>query len=217
MARSVADDEKNHLRAILRECRASLPQQAARSRSLAVQRLLLGSALYRAACGLVLYAAKDNEVATAELLQAALASGRTVMLPRWNRGRGEIEAAIVDDPATLNPGKFGILEPPAGARAVSADAVSGALVCVPGLAFGTEGQRLGRGGGHYDRFLAALGPEAVTVGLAYSFQLLDRVPEGPMDRRLNFIVTESAVLRCAGASRPVGAAAEQGGKPGWFG
>jgi 5-formyltetrahydrofolate cyclo-ligase len=217
MARSVADDKKKYLRAILRECRASLPETGARTRSLAVERVLLGSELYRATRAVVLYAAKDNEVATAELAADALGSGRSVMLPRWNRARGEIEAAVVDDPAALILGKFGILEPPVSARSIDANALAGALVCVPGLAFGPAGQRLGRGGGHYDRFLAALGPEAVTVGLAYSFQLLDGVPEGPTDRRLNFIVTESALHRCAGVSRPAGAAADQGGKPGWFG
>jgi 5-formyltetrahydrofolate cyclo-ligase len=217
MARSVADDKKKYLRAILRECRASLPQAAVRERSLAVERILLGSELYRDASAVALYAAKDNEVATAELLAQALASGRTVMLPRWNRARGEIEAVVVDDPATLTSGKFGILEPPAGARTVAGGALGETLVCVPGLAFGPAGQRLGRGGGHYDRFLAALGPEAITVGLAYSFQLLEGVPEGPTDRRLNFIVTESALHRCAGASIVAGVAADQGGKPGWFG
>ncbi len=217
MARSVADDKKKYLRAILRECRASLPEPGARARALAVGRILFGSELYRAASAVALYAAKDNEVATAELLAGALGSGRTVMLPRWNRARGEIEAAVVDDPAALVPGKFGILEPPAGARTIAAGALAGALVCVPGLAFGPAGQRLGRGGGHYDRFLAALSPEAITVGLAYSFQLLDGVPEGPTDRRLNFIVTEFALHRCGGLSRPAGAAADQGGKPGWLG
>jgi 5-formyltetrahydrofolate cyclo-ligase len=124
---------------------------------------------------------------------------------------------VVSDPGALVRGKFGILEPPAHARAIAPAALGGALVCVPGLAFGIEGQRLGRGGGHYDRFLAALSPEAVTVGLAYSFQLLDRVPEGPSDRRLNFIVTESALYRRPSAPRSGWAAADQGGRPGWFG
>jgi 5-formyltetrahydrofolate cyclo-ligase len=217
MARSVADDRKTYLRAILRECRASMPQAGARARALAAQRIVLASELYRGARAIALYAAKDNEVATAELLADALESGRSVMLPRWNRARGEIEAAIVDDPAALVSGKFGVLEPPAGARAISAGALAGTLVCVPGLAFGPAGQRLGRGGGHYDRFLAALSPEAITVGLAYSFQLLDGVPEGPTDRRLNFIVTESALHRCAGVLGPAGAAADRGGRPGWIG
>jgi hypothetical protein len=75
-------------------------------------------------------------------------------------------------------------------------------VCVPGVAFGLEGQRLGRGGGHYDRFIGQLGGEAITVGLAFSFQLLDRIPETGLDRRLNFIVTESEVHRACEAPLP---------------
>ena len=77
-----------------------------------------------------------------------------------------------------------------------------ALICVPGVAFGPAGQRLGRGGGYYDRSIAALAPQTVTAGLAYSFQVLDRLPESPDDRRLGLIVTESAVHRAA-ATLPV--------------
>jgi 5-formyltetrahydrofolate cyclo-ligase len=216
MARTVAEDEKKYLRAILSDCRASLPAAGAHLRAAAVQRVLLESGLYRAARSVLLYASKDNEVDTGALLADAMGSGRAVMLPRWCSVRGEIEAAIVTDTTQLTAGKFGILEPPASARTVSADALAGALVCVPGLAFGPQGQRLGRGGGHYDRFLAALSPEAITVGLAYSFQLLDRVPEGPLDRRLNFVVTESALLCASDASRRTAAAAVQGGTPGWL-
>jgi 5-formyltetrahydrofolate cyclo-ligase len=216
MARPVAEDEKKYLRAILSDCRASLPQAGAHLRAAAVQRVLLKSGLYRAARGVLLYASKDNEVDTRALLADALGSGRAVMLPRWRGEHGGIEAAIVTDSAGLTAGKFGILEPPASARTVSATTLARTLVCVPGLAFGPQGQRLGRGGGHYDRFLAALSPEAITVGLAYSFQLLDRVPEGPRDRRLNFIVTESALLRASDASHRAGAAAGQGGTPGWI-
>jgi 5-formyltetrahydrofolate cyclo-ligase len=61
------------------------------------------------------------------------------------------------------------------------------------VAFSHTGQRLGRGGGYFDRALAALGPLTITAGLAYSFQLLDWLPQSPNDRRLDLIFTESAV------------------------
>ena len=69
-----------------------------------------------------------------------------------------------------------------------------ALICVPGVAFSLSGQRLGRGGGYYDRLLAAVHPQAITAGLAYSFQVLDRLPQSPQDRRLGLIVTASAFM-----------------------
>ena len=78
--------------------------------------------------------------------------------------------------------------------------MAGAVVFVPGLAFGAQGQRLGRGGGFYDRFLASTGPGITTVGLGYSFQVLEWLPEEPWDRRLDYVVTERAIHqpRCSG-------------------
>lgn len=61
-------------------------------------------------------------------------------------------------------------------------------VC-PGLAFTEKGERLGFGGGWYDRFLAAAKPAARAYGTAYSFQIRPWLPQGPWDRRLDGVVT----------------------------
>src|SRR5580658_8942430 len=218
MEKTVADDKK-HLRAILSDCRAALAPELAAKLSAAVQRRVLASDLYRDARAIVLYAAQQaghQEVATSLLLVHALGSGRAVFFPRLDpridhdheRGRDgvvrRIVAARVRDAGDLVPGAFGILEPPAGAEIAALSALGSAstLICVPGLAFTLQGDRLGRGGGHYDRFLAEVGPEAISVGFAYSFQLLDRIPHEEFDRRLNFIVTESNVHRACEAPLP---------------
>jgi 5-formyltetrahydrofolate cyclo-ligase len=65
------------------------------------------------------------------------------------------------------------------------------VVVVPGLAFTADGRRLGQGGGHYDRFLARLRPDCVTVGAAFAEQLLDDLPTDPHDARLDFVVTDA--------------------------
>lgn len=61
------------------------------------------------------------------------------------------------------------------------------LIIVPGLAFDSEGYRLGYGGGYYDTFLAEH-PNAYTVGVAYPFQLVDQVPTEPHDAILDQII-----------------------------
>ncbi|HYB91725.1 MAG TPA: 5-formyltetrahydrofolate cyclo-ligase [Candidatus Binataceae bacterium] len=209
-------DQKKYLRAVIRECRDALAEEAARRLSTEVQRRLLSAAEYRSAAAVVLYAAKDNEVATDLICEDALGSGRRVYFPRFDRERGLLDAVRVESRGDLGPGAFGILEPPSASEAAAPASLAGALICVPGLAFAPDGGRLGRGGGHYDRFLAEFAPEAITIGLAYSFQLLDRIPLRRFDRRLNIIVTESAIHRACDAPLPARGAADRGGTPGWI-
>ena len=64
------------------------------------------------------------------------------------------------------------------------------VVVVPGLAFARDGRRLGRGRGHYDRFLAGVAPGCLRVGVAFSEQLVDDIPMAAHDVRLDAVVTD---------------------------
>jgi 5-formyltetrahydrofolate cyclo-ligase len=209
MAKRVAD-EKTTLRRILAECRSGLPAARAAQMSALVQHNLIETRRYAEAACVILYASKDNEVATELIFEHAIVSGRLVFYPRIVPGTHQLTLVRVQTLAELQPGEFGILEPTGAEIARDAD-LERALICVPGVAFGPAGQRLGRGGGYYDRLIAALSPQTITVGLAYSFQVLDRLPEAPSDRRLGLIVTESAVRGAAGSSPAVGARMDSGG------
>ena len=78
-------------------------------------------------------------------------------------------------------------------RVVPGDVDPAALdvVVVPGLAFTVDGRRLGQGGGHYDRFLARVRADCLTVGAAYAEQLVDDLPTEPHDVRLDLVVTDA--------------------------
>jgi len=65
------------------------------------------------------------------------------------------------------------------------------LILVPGLAFTRDGQRLGRGGGYYDRYLAALPSVAMKLGVCFQFQLVDSLPLEAHDQRVHAVVTEN--------------------------
>jgi 5-formyltetrahydrofolate cyclo-ligase len=175
-----------------------------------VQHNLIDTPCYADAASVVLYAATDNEVATDIVFAHAIASGRLVLYPRVVPDTHHLNLVRVETRADLQPGAFGILEPTGAEIARYAD-LERALICVPGVAFGPAGQRLGRGGGYYDRLITALAPQTVTAGLAYSFQVLDWLPESAGDRRLGLIVTESNVHRAAGGVPAAGAAMDSGG------
>ncbi len=73
---------------------------------------------------------------------------------------------------------------------------AGDLLLAPGLAFDRSGGRLGRGAGYYDRALEAAAALELTVfGLAYSFQVVKRVPQEPHDRRMAGVITEEGCYR----------------------
>jgi len=210
----VADD-KQSLRTIFARSREALDRSAAERLSASIQRRLIDWDGYRHSGAILLYAAAGGEVATDALFADALAAGKSVFYPRLNASRDRVEIVALGDRASLRPGAYGILEPQGEELAKPGD-LDRLLICVPGLAFSVAGVRLGRGGGHYDRLLAVLAPPAVTVGLAYSFQLLDELPSKSHDRRLDFIVTESA-LHPTGVDAPALARSgtDKGGTPRW--
>jgi 5-formyltetrahydrofolate cyclo-ligase len=75
------------------------------------------------------------------------------------------------------------------------------VVVAPGLAFDREGNRLGYGGGHYDRFLDRLG-DAARVVIGFHAQLVGSVPSGPNDRRVDLIVTDHETVICSSPPGP---------------
>jgi len=180
--------------------------------SRSIQNHVLSFEPYRAARAVVLYASKDNEVLTDSILADALGAGRAVYYPRLDRAREQLRLVQVLDASDLRPGAFGICEPSAR-DALDLNDLGDAVVCVPGLGFSPSGQRLGRGGGHYDRLIAQMGPAVVTVGLAYSFQLLERMPQRPHDQRLDFVITESAVHAAERQAQAPWTQTHEGGVP----
>jgi 5-formyltetrahydrofolate cyclo-ligase len=147
---------------------------------------------WRAAKVVCLYVAFKQELGTNPLLQAVLDEGKVLALPRTHPD-GRLSLHEVSDLTTLLASRLGILEPPTSAperRPVDID-----LFLVPGLAFDSEGHRLGHGAGFYDRLLAQTKPSTATIGYGYDFQLLARVPTEPHDVALQAVVTPQGIHR----------------------
>ena len=204
--------DKTYLRNVLKTCRANLPATYVCGVSAMVQRRVLASEFYRHADTVILYAPKDREIATELIFADAHAAGREIFFPKVVSPTQKLALVRVDNLAELEPGAFGLLEP-TGIETVPVANLRQALICVPGLAFSPVGQRLGRGGGYYDRLLAQTGPSTTSAGLAYAFQVLDQLPEAPGDRRIDLIFTESASYQAGGQAAPIATWTDQGGVP----
>ena len=157
---------------------------------------------YRSAAAVLWYVSMPAELATGPAIAAALDEGRQVVVP-WCEGE-DLGLWRLESLDELEPGTWGIPEPPVPrrsdpARRVAPEAID--FVVVPGVAFDAGGRRLGHGKGYYDRLLART--RAVRAGLCFEAQVFPRVPAGPHDALMDWLVTEHgarAVGRVSGGS-----------------
>ena len=126
------------------------------------------------------YLSIGTEPDTRGLVFALWKRGTYVLLPVL-RPDNDLDWASYEGPESLAPGPRGLLQPTEPLRGVTA-ITSADLVIVPAVAVDRSGQRLGRGGGSYDRALSRTGGEILTLALLYDGELLDQVPAGPHDR-----------------------------------
>jgi len=111
--------------------------------------------------------------------------GTYVLLPVL-RDDGDLDWASYEGPDSLRPGPRGLTEPSEPPRGVTA-ITSADLVVVPALAVDHSGQRLGRGGGSFDRALARVGASVPVVALLYDTEFLASVPAGPHDQPVRLV------------------------------
>jgi len=155
----------------------------------AIRRKVVRLAAFRRAKTVCCYVALPYEVQTWQLIDVMLKRGKRVVVPVTDRSQQRLRLSALRDPSTeLAPGAFGVWEPmPKARRPVRAKELD--LVLVPGVAFDRAGRRIGHGYGYFDRFLSRLPKTIPTVGLAYRFQLLDRLPVTLHDRAVQTVIT----------------------------
>jgi 5-formyltetrahydrofolate cyclo-ligase len=115
-----------------------------------------------------------------------------VLLPVVPAEGAELAWAV--DTGRLAPGRFGILEP-LGPRLGPTAVGAADVVVVPALSVATDGTRLGRGGGYYDRALRHVREDAVLVAVVFDDELVDHLPAEPHDLRVTAVVTPSGGWR----------------------
>jgi 5-formyltetrahydrofolate cyclo-ligase len=168
------DENKASLRSRLTAARASLTQQHRDAAGRALRDTVLELPEVTTAGTVAAYYSVGDEPWSRGLVYALWKRGTYVLLPVL-RQDGDLDWASYEGPSSLTPGPFGLLEPSEVLRGVTA--VSRAdVVLVPALACSRGGDRLGRGGGSYDRALARVGGQVLTMALLYDDELLPSVP-----------------------------------------
>ena len=180
--------EKANIRREIRALVAQMTEADKLSQSLCICEQVKAMGEWQRAGDVLLYAALPDEVSLSALISDALASGKRVWLPvvdgddlrirQYKEGMTEVSAG------------FHIEEPTADApELLPSDYSQISLAIIPGRAFTPDGDRLGRGKGYYDRFLAHYA--GTTIGVAFSCQICNTLPIDPWDRPLNKVIVSS--------------------------
>ena len=131
------------------------------------------------------YLATPDEIDLSDFIHEMLDRGVKVVAPRWNGKTYELAKLKSLSEGDLRRGPMNILEP-AEAEIVKPSEVAAWIV--PGLAFTILGDRLGYGGGWYDRLMA--NAKGFKIGVAHDFQIVENLPHEPHDIRLIRMVTD---------------------------
>ena len=133
---------------VLQEMKA-IPREQKQAMDQALTERFLNHPFYQEAKVIATYLSFPHEFQTQELIEQALKDGKKVLIPKtYPKGRMEF---VVYNPQQLAKTSFGLLEPQGDLEVVEPSQID--LIHVPGLAFTTEGYRIGYGGGYYDRYL----------------------------------------------------------------
>lgn len=162
-------NSKAQLRAAMRKRKRAMTESEIQHKSAQLARMFFETEQYRKARSIYGYLSCNQEVRILPILERALRDGKRIAVPKCYGD--EMKFIWLEDLTAVALDSRGIPQPVADGPEADDET---ALVLLPGLAFDREGNRLGYGGGYYDRFLQRE-PGHPTVALCYDFQLVDRL------------------------------------------
>ncbi len=188
--------EKSELRAVLLKKRDAIPAEVRRAKDRLIRERLLSLGEIREAKVFFFFASFRSEVDTIVPMKTLLAEGKRIVLPKVDRQNHLLLLYEIKDLEELVSGYMGIPEPSVLSedRMVAVDGLD--TVIIPGAGFDAAGNRIGYGGGYYDRLLSPIQRDVTIIAPAYEEQIVESIPTEPHDVRVGMIVTDRRVIRC---------------------
>ncbi len=190
----VASREKKEIRTELLKRLLSLTQEELKRRSRNVEHRLSDLPIYSQAKTVMAYYPLKGEVDILTLIRKDVES-KQFCFPVMDLKAKSLRAfAVRDLDRDFVPGPFGVMEPDTR-KAKEVDLREIDLVLVPGLGFDRQRNRLGRGGGFYDRFLKVIPSSVKKAGVAFEFQVREDLPiHPPLDQKVDVVVSENFII-----------------------
>lgn len=178
---------KNELRKKMKKIRDNIPSDKRKIEDQIIAKTLINSEIYINSKTLFIYNSFRSEVCTTYIIKEAL-NEKIVALPVTNSLDHSMEAYEIDEDSVFIQDSYGIQIPDTKtSNIINPKEID--LTIVPLLAYDNLGNRLGYGGGYYDRYLPRLRKDAIVVGLAYSNQFVEELTVEHFDKKLDYVIT----------------------------
>lgn len=178
---------KNKLRKKMKKIRDNIPSDKRKIEDQIIAKTLINSEIYINAKTLFIYNSFRSEVDTTYIIEEAL-DEKIVTLPVTNSLDHSMEAYEINEDSVFVQDSYGIQIPDTKtSNIINPKEID--LTIVPLLAYDNLGNRLGYGGGYYDRYIPRLRKNAIVVGLAYSNQFVEELTIEHFDKKLDYVIT----------------------------
>ena len=180
---------RNNARNEIRQKRKALHEDEVAKCSELVRRVVLEHEFLKQNRCIASYHSFSGEIDTVEINKALRLAGHHMALPVIHlEEKGLMDFYSYEKPEDLILNRFKIPEPVVSAENL-VQPHNLEVVIVPLVGFNEKGERLGMGGGYYDRMLKKISCECLTLGLAYDFQLIPEIKSQPWDMPLDEVIT----------------------------
>ncbi len=186
---------KKEIRRNMLSRRNSMTAEEINEKSRIIFQRLINFGPYKESKNILSYLSFGSEVTTNDIIDYSISQEKKVSVPLCIKETTEMVACSFSTWQDISKGTYGILEPNKSSLRI-VDRTTIDLILVPGAAFDKLGNRVGYGAGYYDRFLNRANKNTCTVALAFSLQLVSKIPRGLFDVPLDYIITEDGIIKC---------------------
>ena len=159
-----------------------------------IEEKLRNNEIYKNSKNIFIYLGFGSEINTIKYVEDFLNEGKKIIIPYTDMKNKVMYGIEVNTLDGLKKNKFGILEPTDTSKIFNKEDID--LVIMPGVAFDRSGNRIGYGGGYYDKFLCEMSSDIPTIALAYNIQILEEVPSEKHDIKVGMVITEKETIKC---------------------
>ncbi len=181
--------EKKLLRNEILLIRDSLEKEVKGNMDYEIYNRLINSDLYIKAENIFIYISFGEEIETKSIINKALKDGKKVYIPKIYKEDKSMKAVRLKSINELKENSMGILEPIDDSDYINKEKID--IIIVPGVVFDLQGNRIGYGGGYYDRYLEDIKEIKNKVVLAYDLQIVDFIDAETHDIKFDYIITNT--------------------------